>query len=112
MKKVIVTGGRDYNDFVMVTDILDFIKPDLVIQGGATGADSQARNYCAEWHIECLTYEADWNKFGRVAGPIRNKQMCSEHQDAIVIAFPGGKGTENCIKEAVKLNMIVMRVEK
>lgn len=110
MKKVIITGGRDYNDVVMVEDVLNFIRPDIVIHGDCSGADTIAKNWAKERFIKDIPYPY-LSEYGKAGGPIRNKQMCSENTDAIVIAFPGGKGTENCIKEAVKLNMIVMRVE-
>jgi hypothetical protein len=109
--KIIITGGRDYADYIMVHDIIESLNPELIIQGGCpTGADRLAMDSASELEIDCITYEADWNKYGKSAGPIRNKLMCSENTSAIVIAFPGGKGTENCIQEAVKLNMLVMRV--
>ena len=109
--KLIITGGRDYNDYAMVVDVLNHLNPSVVIQGGATGADALAREWALDNGKEVITYNADWDIHGKSAGPIRNKQMCSEHKDAILIAFQGGKGTENCVNEAVKLNMIVLRVE-
>jgi hypothetical protein len=112
MKKVIVSGGRDYNDAAMVYDVLDFIKPDILIEGGCpTGADQIARDWRDNNGLQPNTYEADWKRLGRAAGPIRNEKMCSENTDAILIAFPGGTGTNGCVNIAKKLNMIIMRVE-
>jgi len=111
MKKVIITGGRDYNDRGMVFEVLDFINPDMVIHGGCTGADSIAHDWAINRSVAWVRYPYP-SEYGKAGGPIRNKQMCQEHPDAIVIAFPGGKGTESCVREAVKLNMIVLRVEK
>lgn len=112
MKEVIVTGGRDYDDYIMVEEVLEFLQPDVIIQGGATGADGLARIWADENGVECFTFEADWEKHGKSAGPIRNKEMITQKSNAIVVAFPGGKGTENCVKTAVGLNRIVLRVEK
>ena len=111
MKKVIITGGRDYGDLGMVREVLDFINPDLVIHGGCTGADDMANEWAIELDVNRVCYPYLY-EYGKAGGPIRNKRMCEEHPDAIVIAFPGGKGTESCVREAVKLNRIVLRVEK
>lgn len=110
MNKVIITGGRDYSDYVMFEEVMNVINPSIIVQGGATGADQLAREWADIKELECITYDADWNKNGKAAGPIRNRQMLKDNPDAIVIAFPGGKGTANCIKEAIALNMIVLEV--
>ena len=44
-RPIIVTGGRDFSDHIMLADVLDFLNPDMIIQGGAPGADDLARNY-------------------------------------------------------------------
>lgn len=113
MKKVIVTGGRDYDDFSMVQDVLDFLNPSVIIQGGCFGgADVLAAEYAKQEKIECITYKAKWNKHGKKAGPIRNEEMVKDNPDAIVVAFPGGRGTENCVKWAKACGNIVLRVEE
>jgi len=60
--------------------------------------------------IECV-YKANWNLHGKKAGPIRNKEMCHENQDATLVAFPGGKGTANCIQEATCIGMNIIKVK-
>lgn len=110
-KVVIVTGGRDYDDFAMIADVLDALNPDLIVQGGASGADMLAYSYATAREIWVAEYPAEWDKYGKSAGPKRNIQMLEAYPDAIVVAFPGGKGTANCVKEAVARNMIVLRVE-
>jgi len=109
--KVIVTGGRDYSDANMVDDVLDLFKPTMIVQGGAFGADRLARMYAEFYKIECVTMSADWEKHGKAAGPIRNVEMLKAHPDAVVVAFPGGRGTANCVQYACEMNMIVLRVE-
>ena len=47
--------------------------------------------------------DADWAKYGPVAGPIRNQDMLDLHRPKMVIAFPGGKGTADMVKRAKKL---------
>ena len=54
---------------------------------------------------------ANWKVHGLKAGPIRNIAMIEENVDSIVLAFPGGKGTQNCVKEAKKRGLTVLRVD-
>lgn len=110
MKDVIVTGGRDYQDDVTVKRVLDLFDIGLLIEGGARGADELARQYAAERGIQRETVHAEWTKNGRGAGPIRNREMLERYPNAIVIAFPGGRGTENCVSQAVLLGRTVLRV--
>jgi hypothetical protein len=112
MKDVIVTGGRDYNDYDTIQKVLNLFDIGLLIQGGALGADKQAQEYAKHNGIECVTVIADWNKHGRAAGPIRNREMLLKYPNAIVVAFPGGAGTANCIKTAIQLNHTVLQVHK
>ena len=98
--RILVCGGRDYSDAKGVKTILDEYKIDLIIQGGATGADRLAYDYAVENNIEVETYMADWKKHKKAAGPIRNKQMLVEGKPDLVIAFPGGKGTQNMLEQA------------
>lgn len=111
-KQIIVTGGRDYNDWVMFQDVLISFNPSLIIQGGASGADKMAKEWARLNNIECETVEADWDKHGKAAGPIRNKQMLLLYPNALILAFPGGAGTANCVKQAVGLNRIVLMVHE
>lgn len=112
--EIIVTGGRDYEDKARVFQVLDdlIVRPTLIIQGGATGADSlaklwaQTRNvpwktYFADWNWK--TYFADWKAYGPSAGPRRNKIMLLAHPGAKVLVFPGDRGTKNCRETAESL---------
>lgn len=110
MKKIIVTGGRDYKDAEIVNRTLTCLAPDMIIEGGAAGADSLGRLWAKENGILCQTFRADWNMNGRAAGPIRNRQMLAAHPDATVVAFPGGRGTENCVATAKLLGHTVLRI--
>lgn len=112
--KIIFTGGRNYKNKELTFYYLELFDPsDVVVGDCPTGLDSFVDEYCKANHIGFSSYFADWEKYGRAAGPIRNKIMCEENQDAnFVLAFPGGKGTENCIKEAKKLGIHVLRVDE
>lgn len=102
--KVLVCGGRDFNDALTLGSWLGGVHKQrgisLLIEGGAQGADYMARKF-AEWAgIPTKTFEADWDKHGKAAGPIRNKQMLDEGKPDLVVAFDGGIGTANMVKQA------------
>lgn len=110
MKELIVTGGRNYKNRARLFSILNFLRPDCVLQGGAPGADTLAREWCAIEKVPCVTMEAAWDKHGKRAGPIRNREMLKLKPNALVVAFPGGAGTADCVKAAVELGRFVMQV--
>ena len=95
---VIVTGGRYYNNKAKVYEELDKLNPTLIVQGGASGADALAKQYAIEKNIAVNTEKADWEKYGKAAGPLRNELMCMKNRNATLLAFPGGAGTASCIR--------------
>jgi YspA, cpYpsA-related SLOG family len=103
-RKVLVCGGRDYTNICKVYDTLNSLSVYgqivEVIEGGATGADAWAGNWAEQKKIKHTVFLADWEKHGKNAGPIRNRQMLEEGKPDLVIAFPGGKGTANMVKLA------------
>lgn len=110
--RAIVCGGRDYDDEGNLFRALDSIGPTFVIEGGARGADTLAWRW-AKRRLPSenrLTIEARWDKHGRAAGPMRNRQMIEEGKPDVVIAFPGGKGTKNMISQARKAGIKVIEV--
>lgn len=113
--RVLVCGGRDFGDepgdeeFLFKT--LDGLprRPTLIIEGEAPGADSLARAWAESRGIPVAKYPADWNKHGRAAGPIRNRQMLEDGKPHLVVAFRGGKGTADMCKQAKGHGVKVMR---
>lgn len=111
--KIIVTGGRNYSNKEMVWIVLDSLKPTEIIHGGASGADQLASRYAIERKINQKTYRADWDRYGKSAGPIRNQLMISENKDAdLVVAFPGGLGTSGCIRIARSVALPVLEIAR
>lgn len=71
-----------------------------VISGGAPGADTIAHQWAVSQTIASIVMRAEWKKFGRAAGPIRNKRMLDEGKPDFIVAFTGGDGTDNMITQA------------
>ena len=110
MIKVLVCGGRTYDDRDYLFKTLDGIclkrgwilhsqgetswLPDVfIIAGKAKGADTLAVDWAVTNRCYFKEYPADWNKYGRRAGYVRNQQMLDGGKPDVVIAFPGGAGT-------------------
>lgn len=102
--KVIVCGGRDYDNYTMVDHIMKQAYQDYcfttVVQGGAKGADYLAKKWAIENNFPYEQYDADWARYGKAAGLKRNQEMLDESGATLVIAFPGGNGTYDMIKRA------------
>jgi hypothetical protein len=94
--RVIVTGGRDYDVPRSVYAVLDAVllkRPSLhIIHGGAFGADELAGEWARARGVPCTVFEAEWDKYGKGAGHIRNQAMLDAGAQGGV-AFPGGTGT-------------------
>jgi len=115
--RVLVCGGRDFNDALTLGSWLGGIHKNngpitLLIEGGARGADFMARKF-AEWSgIPVKTFPADWDRHGKAAGPIRNRQMLEEGKPDLVVAFAGGKGTANMVEQAKAAGIKVLIADK
>lgn len=110
--KVLVCGGRNYNDPEAVYKALDDIRPSMIIEGGASGADCYAADWADANNVPLKTFPADWKTYGKSAGPIRNKRMLDKEMPDVVIAFPGGRGTANMVKLAKEAGVRVVEVDK
>lgn len=112
---VLVCGGRAYPRADYVWSVLDQLHAHIaiakVVQGGATGADGAARGWAMSRGVPCVTVDADWNRHGRAAGPIRNQQMLDEHKPDLVVGFPGGAGTRDMLSRARKAGRRVERYD-
>ena len=113
--KVLVCGGRDYANKSHVHQTLDMYHRccpiELLIHGDAPGADSIADEWAEFREIATAVYPADWDRYGKRAGPIRNALMLDEEQPDVVLAFPGGTGTDNMIRLARQAGVPVHEVQ-
>lgn len=69
-----------------------------------------ALDWASDRHLITETYLADWNTHGNSAGPIRNKQMLDEGKPDLILAFPGGKGTADMIRQVSAARLPVLTV--
>lgn len=118
---LIVTGGRDYKNEHLIRETLDKLLKEhehlIVLHGGCNleekiGVDYFADKWCKDNDVLVIPYFADWDQFGRAAGPIRNEQMAKGggYKATMCVTFPGGKGTKNMIAVAKKHGLEVLEI--
>lgn len=124
--KVLVCGGRYYSNSKNIFSILDDIKAVIeqnnntfntnteikIINGGARGADNISTDWAKQNNVSLDIYLADWDKYKKAAGHIRNKLMFTSSNPDIIIAFNGGRGTQNMIELAKSNDYILEDLTK
>ena len=104
--KLGIVGSRTFNDYEKLKSrVALFDDVELIVSGGADGADSLGEKYADENQILLEKYPAEWKKFGKSAGYIRNLTM-AEVGDALIAFWDGqSKGTKHMINIAYKHNL-------
>jgi hypothetical protein len=99
--KILVCGGRDYSDAARVNSFLDAmhrVEPvTLLIHGAARGADSLGAAWAKSRGVPTQAFPAQWGRYGRRAGFLRNTEMLEVGKPDLVVAFPGGRGTAHMV---------------
>lgn len=74
--KILVTGDRKWEDIPRVVEELRGYRPGtILVHGACVGADIICAAVAEALRFEVRPYPADWEKYKRAAGPIRNRQM-------------------------------------
>jgi len=111
--RLLVCGGRDFNDELIAYKVLDDLRESITViaHGGATGADSLANLWAIKNKIPCKVYKADWNKYGKCAGILRNIEMLDKFKPTHLLAFPGNRGTADMVERATKANVKILELK-
>lgn len=120
--KVIVAGSRGFNDYELLKKVCDKMLSNVnkseieIVSGAALGADTLGERYAIERGYKLRRFHADWGKYNRGAGFIRNKEM-GEYADALIAFWDNSsKGTKNMIdiakKRGLKIKIQLFRNEK
>lgn len=105
--RLLVCGGRKFEDWTWLNLELTRRKPTVIIHGGAPGADTLAGRWAGVNGVACRVVFADWDLHGKKAGPIRNQQMLDDYFPEAVLAFPGGTGTADMVRRALAAGLPV-----
>lgn len=120
--RLIIAGGRDFSNYKMLSEYTDhfintviqasietgYFKTNkiIIVSGHARGADALGERYAKERGYELKTFPADWNKYGKSAGYIRNKQM-SKYGNSLIAFWDGkSKGTSHMIDLILAENLL------
>ena len=114
--KVLGCGGRDYGNWRHVFYVLDLYRelaPAIeIIHGGAKGADERVALWAKLGNVPVKVFPAHWDRYGRSAGFVRNKQMLAEGKPDLVVAFPGGRGTQMMVDIAAEVGVSIVSCRK
>lgn len=107
--KTIIAGGRDITDFNLVLEAYGNAPFEIteIVSGGARGVDKMGEQLAKLNYIPIKVFLADWDTYGRRAGPIRNAQM-ADYAEALIAIWDGeSRGTGNMIQQATKKGLEV-----
>lgn len=112
--RVLVCGSRTLTDSTAVEMVLDGLAlkhgPLVVIHGNCrSGVDAIADAWARYLGVDAVRFSADWVRYGRAAGPIRNSDMLSEGKPDLVVGFkdkPESAGTDDMLNKARSLGSI------
>jgi YspA, cpYpsA-related SLOG family len=105
-RRIIIAGGRDFTDYnslaYHVSEYRDAnsVHDCIIVSGTARGADKLGELYAINYALPIKEFPADWDKHGKAAGHIRNKEM-AEYAGHLIAFWDGkSRGTANMIKQA------------
>ena len=101
--RVIIAGSRNmpvskYRWIARAVELSGFVVTEVVC-GLARGADTLGKRWAEENQIPVTEFPAEWDKFGKSAGPRRNKQM-ADHADALIVfIWDNSRGSQNMLNQ-------------
>jgi len=109
--RVIIAGSRTIDDYALLETTIEESgwedQISVVVYGGAKGVDRLGLGYAMSNDIPVSSFLADWERYGKAAGSIRNEQM-AKNADALIAIWDGiSKGTKNMIDTAKKYHLKV-----
>lgn len=115
--KVIIAGDRNFSDYQFLSEkVSHYLQPKLqecnviIVSGNAKGADALGERFAQEHNLQVELHPAEWGKYGRAAGPKRNRDMALA-ADALIAFWDGkSRGTKNMImwakREKLEIHII------
>jgi len=113
--KLGIVGSRDFHDYEKVKNFIfssiNIKDIDCIVSGGAKGFDSLAEKFADEYNIKKKIFPAEWEKHGRAAGFIRNRDIVDNSDILIAVQKNKSKGTQNSIDLAKKKKISCLVLE-
>ena len=120
--RVIICGSREFDDYDLLKEKCDFYLSRkinqgsrvIIVSGCARGADQLGERYAQERGLEVLRFPANWDKYGKRAGYLRNKSMADVANACIAFLDPDAEnvGTKMMIRIAREQKLLVREVKE
>lgn len=113
LNKIIIAGGRDFNNYALLKEYVDKFLSTYpsdsieIVSGNARGTDKLGERYAKEHNLPVKLFPANWDKYGKRAGYLRNQEMADYANMLIVFWDRKSKGTNHMINIAKKAGLIV-----
>lgn len=114
--KLAIVGSREFENYDLLCTEVEKIKQtqtiELIISGGAKGADTLAKRYAALNHIPLMEFKPDYKQFGHNAPVQRNALIVKNTDWVLAFVAPTSKGTWDTIRKAKKMlkKVIIVKV--
>jgi len=111
---ICIAGGRSFHNRKFIAEHLDSIlagREFTIVSGGAKGVDRAAEYYAKERDLELIVIKANWDKYRKNAGMIRNKEMAKISDVLIAFWDQESKGTGHMIRTMTQLKKPVFIVD-
>ena len=111
---IIIAGSRNFNDYNLLKTSCDNLLTQFtnieIVSGTARGADKLGERYAREKGYDIKQFPANWDKFGKRAGYLRNDEM-AQYADMLIAFWDGAsKGTKHMIdlanKRGIKVEIV------
>lgn len=104
MRRVLFSGSRSFNEIDKILEVFSKLKwNDIIVHGGCpNGLDWHANNVAKENEFQTEVHKAEWDRYGRIAGFVRNQYMIDTRPDFAYFFWDGAsKGTEHCLERCL-----------
>lgn len=122
MFKVIIAGSREFDNYDMLKEKCDKIlsrkvnegEEIVIVSGTAKGADTLGEKYAEERGYKIERYPANWDKYGKRAGYLRNKKMAEVSNACIVFlsSKAENKGSKMMISIATEEKLLIRIIKE
>lgn len=113
--RVLICAGRFYADTKNMARILDLYSQShpikVVIHSGHQSSGGVIESWAREADVHVVRYPANWAMHGKYAEIRRNLFMLEDSKPDVILAFPGGEDTADCIRQARKAGIAVVEVD-
>ena len=103
--KLAIVGGRTFKNYSLLCQkVKEFCgdqTPELIVSGGARGADTLGEKYAKDNDIKTLIFKPDWSR-GKRSGLVRNSDIVNAATHVIAFVVPESRGTWDTIKKAYR----------